>query len=67
MFVLCKDFKQTRESGNIVKWVFFESIIHSKASSIALTSAANVFASFESRTVYYLDVERPNKEKLSSF
>ena len=36
MFILCKDCKQESESENIVKWVFLEILIYSKASSIAL-------------------------------
>ena len=33
MFILCKDCKQENESENIVKWLFFETRIHSKAGS----------------------------------
>ena len=46
MFILCK---QESESENIVKWVFLEILIYSKASSIALASAVNIFASSGSR------------------
>ena len=45
MFILCIDGKQKSESECFVKWVFFKSIIYSKAKSIALASTVNIVAS----------------------
>ena len=52
MFILCKDCQQESESGNILKWVFLDSVICSKASSIALALAS---ASLGSRTEYVIN------------
>ena len=52
MFILCKDCKQESESGNIFKWVFLDSFICSKASSITLALAS---ASLGSRTEYVIN------------
>ena len=52
MFMLCKHCKQESESENFLKWVFLDSVICSKASSVALALAS---ASLGSRTEYVIN------------